>query len=74
MLKSVLTCKRCLSQLAPKVKDSQRILAWSIHSYGNIDELQLGPKRIPIINDPNEVLIQVKAASLNPIDYFMLGW
>ncbi|KAF7281482.1 hypothetical protein GWI33_004728 [Rhynchophorus ferrugineus] len=73
MLKSVLMFKRCFSKLAPNIKESHKILAWSIHSYGDIDELQLAPKRIPIINDPDEVLIQVKAASLNPIDSFMLG-
>lgn len=49
------------------------MLSWLIHSYGDINELQLESKRLPIIYNPEEVLVQVKAASLNPIDLFMLG-
>ncbi|XP_050306715.1 reticulon-4-interacting protein 1 homolog, mitochondrial [Anthonomus grandis grandis] len=64
---------RHFSQPARKLKTAQKMSAWSIHSYGDIEELQLGENRIPVISDPEEILVEVKAASVNPIDSFMLG-
>ncbi|XP_066141407.1 reticulon-4-interacting protein 1 homolog, mitochondrial-like [Euwallacea fornicatus] len=64
---------RRISQQATKPKDIRKILSWTIHSYGDLNELQLIETRIPIITNPDDVLVQVKAASLNPIDLFMLG-
>ncbi|KAL1491073.1 hypothetical protein ABEB36_011726 [Hypothenemus hampei] len=64
---------RTFCQRAAPLKNSRKMLAWTIHSYGDIDELQLAETRIPIIQSPDEVLVEVKAASLNPIDSFMLG-
>ncbi|GJQ86437.1 hypothetical protein Trydic_g10344 [Trypoxylus dichotomus] len=47
--------------------------AWQIHSYGDLSELQLTPARIPIIQNPNDVLVQVEAASINPVDKMIIG-
>lgn len=48
-----------------------KMKAWNVHSYQ--DPLQLSSVRIPTISNPNDVLIKVEAASLNPIDKLMLG-
>ncbi|KAF5283343.1 hypothetical protein FQR65_LT13892 [Abscondita terminalis] len=52
---------------------SNKMRAWQIHSYGDLTELQFTNARIPCIEDPKDVLISVKAASLNPIDLVMIG-
>lgn len=64
---------RKFCQQAAKLKDLRKMTAWTIHSYGDIEELQFEETRIPIIRHPQDVLVEVKAASLNPIDSFMLG-
>lgn len=66
---------RLLSTNAVKVKicEQSKANAWQIHSYGDIKELQHGPIRIPKIQQPDDVLINVEAASVNPIDNLMLG-
>ncbi|KAK5646157.1 hypothetical protein RI129_004621 [Pyrocoelia pectoralis] len=48
-----------------------KMKAWQIHSYGNIQELQLTNARIPHIENPKDLLIKVNAASVNPIDVLM---
>ncbi|KAJ8960795.1 hypothetical protein NQ318_020091 [Aromia moschata] len=55
------------------LKENPRIKSWQVHSYGDLSELQLGTPRIPVIKHPDEVLVKVSAASLNPIDLLMLG-
>ena len=66
---------RRLSAIATKVKIQEqcRVNAWQVHSYGDINELQRGNIRMPQICEPNQLLINVEAASVNPIDIFMLG-
>lgn len=47
---------------------------WQIHEYGDVDVLQLNKNiKIPVVKDPNEVLIQVESTSLNPIDVAMMS-
>lgn len=46
-----------------------RIKAWQIHSYG--EEIVLSNLRYPIITQPSQVLVDVEAASVNPIDVAM---
>ncbi|KAJ3654470.1 hypothetical protein Zmor_013657 [Zophobas morio] len=66
---------RRLSAIAAKVniQEQCRVNAWQVHSYGDINELQRGNIRMPQIREPNQLLINVEAASVNPIDIFMLA-
>ncbi|XP_077296997.1 NAD(P)H oxidoreductase RTN4IP1, mitochondrial-like [Arctopsyche grandis] len=58
----------------PLANARDKMSAWQIHSYGDLSELQLSPQtRIPHIAHPNQVLIKVEAASVNPIDVAMIG-
>lgn len=61
-------------QIKEKVRKECKIKSWQVHSYGEIEELQESTTRIPQLHDPNEVLINVEAASINPIDVYMLGF
>lgn len=57
-----------------KEHSTSKMLAWQIHCYGGLEELQLSKTaRIPQIKGPNDVLIQVSASSINPIDLAMMG-
>jgi len=57
-----------------KERSTSKMLAWQIHSYGGLEELQLAKTaRIPQLKGPNDVLIQVYASSINPIDLAMMG-
>jgi NADPH:quinone reductase-like Zn-dependent oxidoreductase len=48
--------------------------AWQIHEYGDVDKLTLSNTiSVPIIQRPHEVLVEVHAASVNPVDVMMLG-
>lgn len=62
--------KRCLSQLSAKREEynDEKMQAWQMHSYGDLSDLKLSDVRIPIIKRPNDVLVKVEAASVNPID------
>lgn len=52
----------------------RRMGSWQINSYGELDELQyLNVVKIPIIKNPNDILIKVDASSVNPIDVAMIG-
>lgn len=46
--------------------------AWQIHQYGGNEELSLSATaRIPSIQSPKDILVEVHAASVNPIDVNM---
>ena len=48
--------------------------AWQIHQYGGNENLILSNLvRIPKVQDPTDILVQVHAASINPIDCEMRG-
>lgn len=69
---------RNLSKPSAKMKEHQstrpdKIQAWQIHAYGNLDELKLSNTRMPVISKPTDVLVKVEAASINPIDTAMLS-
>jgi hypothetical protein len=54
--------------------NATKMLAWQIHGYGGLEELKLSTTaRIPHINDPDDVLVQIAATSINPIDLAMMG-
>lgn len=63
--------RRFLTQFQENFEHGYKMKAWQIHSYG--ENLQLQEKRIPFISNPDDVLIRVDAASINPIDRIMLG-
>lgn len=62
-----------ITKQAFKFKHVNKMFSWTLHSYGGVEELQSGGSRVPIISEPDDVLVQVKAASVNPIDALMLG-
>lgn len=45
--------------------------SWQVHSYG--EELQCTSVRVPIIQQATDVLVEIAAASVNPIDTYMKG-
>ena len=48
--------------------------AWQVKQYGSIDDLSFTVKcRVPQLRHPNDVLVKVQAASVNPIDALMIG-
>lgn len=53
-------------------KSFGKMKSWQVHSYGDIDELQLTMCRVPIIKNPNDVIVKVSASSVNPIDIAMM--
>ena len=63
-----------MSQLASKVPKPKAMKAWHLYSYGGPEKLQMSKSvRIPYISKPTEVLVQVHAASVNPLDADMCG-
>lgn len=53
-------------------REGDTMKSWQMHSYGGPSELQLSTReRIPTLNAPDEVLIKIHAASVNPIDLEM---
>lgn len=53
-------------------REGETMKSWQMHSYGGPSELQLSTReRIPPLNGPDEVLVKVHAASVNPIDLAM---
>ena len=70
------SCVRGYSTVPEVSKEhkTSKMLAWQIHCYGGLEELQLSKTaRIPQIKGPNDILIQVCASSINPIDLAMMG-
>ena len=54
--------------------ETELMSAWKIHHYNGMDGLQLVQDLpIPKINKATDVLIQVKATSVNVLDVFMTG-
>ena len=48
--------------------------AWQINDYGGIDALKLvNNLPVPPLSQPDDVLIEVKAASVNVLDVMMTG-
>lgn len=68
--------QRCLAQLSTNVVENKfedKMQAWQIHSYGNLDELKCSNARMPVITSPNDVLVKIQASSVNPIDVAMIS-
>lgn len=73
MFQRVLPFLRRFSMQNPSLKENIKMKSWQIHEYGDLGNLQLGEARVPVINDPHQVLVKVKAASVNPIDLAMIS-
>ncbi|KAH3736424.1 reticulon-4-interacting protein 1 homolog, mitochondrial-like [Dreissena polymorpha] len=57
-----------------KKKPKRRMKAWYIYQYGGNEELTLSEEaKIPEITSPKDLLIEIQAASVNPIDVVMRG-
>ncbi|GLH16306.1 Uncharacterized protein GBIM_20610, partial [Gryllus bimaculatus] len=55
-------------------KQDSKMCAWQIHSYGDLGELRMSDcVRVPKLLSPDDILIEVFAASVNPIDIAMMG-
>ncbi|CAG0920746.1 unnamed protein product [Notodromas monacha] len=51
-----------------------RMRAWQIHDYSGIEALTLSQNaRIPVLSSPTDLLIEVHAASVNPVDVRMIS-
>lgn len=54
--------------------EEELMTAWKMHDYSGLESLKLVEDLpLPKITKPTDVLIQVKAASLNVLDVFMTG-
>lgn len=50
------------------------ISGWQIHSYGDLEEVQLAKNvKKPFIKTPTELLVKLTSSSVNPIDIAMIG-
>lgn len=56
------------------VNESGQMKGWEIHEYGGIDSLQFSSNiSIPEITTWTDVLVEVNAISINPLDQLMTG-
>lgn len=63
-----------MTVLASKILKPKIMRAWYLYSFGGPDKLQMSNSvRLPHISKPTDVLVQVKAASVNPLDAEMCG-
>jgi hypothetical protein len=69
------SCVRCFSTVPEASREyGSKMQAWQIHGYGGLEELKLSKTaRKPHIKSPDDVLIQIAATSINPIDLAMMG-
>ncbi|XP_059617643.1 reticulon-4-interacting protein 1 homolog, mitochondrial [Phlebotomus argentipes] len=58
----------------PGFPHKMKMRGWQIHSYGDLDEVQFSDNiRIPQVKTGSEVMVRIKAASVNPIDIALIG-
>lgn len=65
-----------LTDIAEISQDIQndRMKAWQIFEYGGIDALKFSDNiKIPAIQNPTDVLIEVYVTSVNPLDQLQTG-
>ncbi len=65
----------CQNRLFSTTKTRMTVMpAWVIDKYGSNDVLRFTKNAsFPVINYPNEVIVKVMAAGLNPLDVGMRG-
>lgn len=63
-----------VDQATAKTMWASKMIAWQAHSYSTIDDLVLTSNaRSPVMVKPKEVLVRIKASSVNPLDIMMAG-
>lgn len=73
-IKMPLQCRQRRLFSASRVCCSSTMPAWVIDKYGSNDVLRFSKNAsFPVISYPNEVIVKVFAAGLNPIDVAMRG-
>lgn len=71
---STTTYNMTVDETAAKTTWSSKMIAWQVHSYSTIDDLVLTSNaRSPVMVRPKEVLVRIKASSVNPLDILMTG-
>ncbi|KAK9511651.1 hypothetical protein O3M35_000273 [Rhynocoris fuscipes] len=75
--------KRCVSNVKHETVanetshnpfSKEHMKAWVVPSFGNLDRLQLScTVPVPVIRSHKDVIVKVKASSVNPIDVEMVG-
>ncbi|EAT47729.1 AAEL001183-PA [Aedes aegypti] len=71
---------RCLSTISAgatscsrRTRPISKMCGWQIHSYGSLEEVQFSDNlKMPVLTSPNQLLVKVTAASVNPIDVAMI--
>ena len=67
-------CRQLHSTESRPLQSRDHMSAWQLHRYGSSSELSLcDDVKIPTIRRPDEVLVRVHAASVNPVDVAMVG-
>ena len=68
------TTARSFQNVATRQATKSTMKAWQIERYGTTAEMSLSTiAPTPILRNPDDILIEVHAASVNPIDTRMLG-
>ena len=58
--------------MAEAWRNSSKNSAWKIYDYKGKEALELhNSETLPVIENPHDVLVRVKASSLNPLDLWM---
>lgn len=62
-------------QTQPRLRPVPKSMtAWQLHKYGPLTELTVSDTvPVPVIRRPDHVLVEVHAASVNPVDIMMVG-
>ncbi|XP_060571194.1 reticulon-4-interacting protein 1 homolog, mitochondrial-like [Ruditapes philippinarum] len=72
MTSNLCLVRHCSTSTGVRRKMKPRMKAWQIHQYGGNEELVLSETaKIPEIKNPKDILIEIHAASVNPIDVRM---
>ena len=73
--RSLVFSNGCQKRLFSTTRSRMTVMpAWVVDAYGGNDVLRFTRNAsFPILNYPNEVIVQVHAAGLNPIDISMRG-
>ncbi|XP_029657508.1 uncharacterized protein LOC115231677 [Octopus sinensis] len=66
-------CKRNITYLLKFTKRNNSHKSWSVTEYGGFESLKLRETEIPPITRMDDVIVRIKAASVNPIDLMMIG-